>query len=229
MGKKPKPKANLKSTENAAFLIDNILRFGRGSGINKIAAIHGAIQGAPMEARWELLQLAANSFGVVESADKLPVPSVISDGERDELKIKYGKTVDAMLDALVQANPSETEFYRGVHGVIDNPFFATSDARIFALYYILIDSRVPYFQLPQGLRMADDEFEDRLRKLLPLRMRLNFVLARNFDQRTEEADILIKLLLQEEEDRNRVVLLATILHTLRKEAGGRRAIDRLLL
>ena len=202
--------------DHAALRIDNILRLASGSVINKVAALYAIIMNVPESIRPALLRMTAENFGLTDSAEKRAVPDKISDGERDALKGAYGKTVDAMLDALVHSNPSVEGFYGGLYSLIQNPFFHKEHAKIFALYYVLIDKRIPYYQLPEGLRMSDEEFQDRLRRNRGLRMQLAFVLACKYEQRTEEADIILKLLSQADE-RDRVVLLVSVLHTVRRD------------
>lgn len=59
-----------------------------------------------------------------------------------------GAHVDATLAVLVSRNPAEPDFYERLWLYLNSGFpFSSDTERHFALWWILVDSRIPYFQL----------------------------------------------------------------------------------
>jgi hypothetical protein len=210
------PNANPVLHIDHSLLIDNIFRLAKGSSINRVAELYRIIMKAPETIRPELIKEVSEKYGNIESSEKRPVPEIISEAEKTALKARYGGTVNAMLDALIKSNLPQDAFYSGIYSLIQNPFYKTDQARIFSLYYILIDKRIPYFQLPEGLRMSDEEYKNRLQRNETIVKRLKFILSCQFQQRTEEADLVLKAIDQAKNE-DRVVILAQLLSDLRRE------------
>jgi len=80
-----------------------------------------------------------------------------------------------------------------LHGLIHNPVFQTDYERAFALYWILIDKRTPYFRLSEGLKMTQEDWDAIGKTLVTEQARVRFILSsiERFDQRSEEADLLL--------------------------------------
>lgn len=125
-----------------------------------------------------------------------------------------------MLELLLKANPEEPDFYRDLYELTRNPIFSTFEAKSFALHWILIDKRIPYFKLPQGLRMTNDDW-DRLREKLHLECALiRFILNAELQQNSERADLLLQVL-DRHEGLERIRLLGIVIWELEGEERRR--------
>ena len=83
--------------------------------------------------------------------------------------------------------------------------------KAFALYYIWIDVRIPYFELPPGLKMENEVYQDMLDKLKPMIRKARFILFTPTDQKTERASRILKVLDELEDESEKAVLMAQVL------------------
>jgi hypothetical protein len=216
----PEPSAAVEEAVDAEALVrelDTTLALVDADKINLAYAIYVIIERARPDDRPSLLRHAAHNWDSVQSSGEYKPKPVISADELDELKSTYGKVVDGLLDMQFTRKPPEDEFYKELDALIHNPVFRTDQSRAFALYWTLIDNRTPYFQIEQGLRLSDDDFIALGRKLRTETARVRFILASKFDQRSEEADVLLREL-DALEGPERVRVMAYILHNLRQRA-----------
>lgn len=180
----------------------------------------------------ELFIYACNSFGIIPSDGSFsPSNSGISQNEIDELKDTYGETVDALLDAFLQraikANMPANDFYTNVWNlIIQNPIFPTDKEKVFALYYVLIDSRIPYYPINPGLEMNNVEYRAIVEKCKDDLNKVRFVLAVDFSQKTMEASNLLDILLAQSDYKVQTVIMSRIITELRDK--NKKLLDTLL-
>jgi hypothetical protein len=205
-----------KSVKLAEQKIFDTLRLSRGTPINIVYATYTIIMETDAIHRARLLRIVAEKFdeSLRNSSEEVSVPDVISNPKA--LEDKYGDIVDSMFKTLVEANHDEQQFYERLWSIIDNPFFPDPEARVFALYYVLIDKRIPYFKLEvdTSTRMSDDEFGQRLRKLRPTTNKIRFIISCTFKQKTEQADLVLREIMTLE-DVDRIVATAYLISQLR--------------
>lgn len=197
-----------------------ILTTGKANKINLCAAILQVLDDADEAERTNMLRFVSEHMERLESNDQVPFEAPpISDAEKESLRKKYGKLSDEMLNSLIAENPPESEFYKRLWSIINNPFFSEPNARAFVLYNVLMDSQIPYFCIDEGLRMANDDFKSLLNSLSEETARARFILKRHFDQKTQQASNLLKLLDQLEGNK-RAVLMAYVLARAGNNQGG---------
>ena len=173
------------------------------------------------EDRIELLSYACSNFGIAASDGSFsPCGSGISQSEVSDLRDEYGQTVDTLLDALLQkaikANMPADEFYENVWKlIIQNPIFSTENEKAFALYYILIDARIPYYPINPGMEMNNSEFKTLIEECEETIQKARFVLAVDFPQKTMEASNLVDILLSQDDYKKQVVIMSRIVLELR--------------
>lgn len=148
------------------------------------------------------------------SASKCPEIEV-SSAELSDLKHDLGKIVDTMFELYLKKNLDPKVFYEKISDNIwESPLFDSEKTRAFALYYLWIDARIPYYQLDSGMLMGDEEFR-RLTEILQRKIsKARFILITNYlTQRTQRASELLKILdeVGAEDEERRVVLLAHII------------------
>jgi hypothetical protein len=190
--------------------ISRLLSFGNGTKINLAYTFYEIIKKAPEEDRIWLVQFLAESWDYAESSKEVNIDSVISEEEKEQLTNKYGKIVNAMFTALIAENKEQNIFYKDLWELINNPFFADDKAKAFALYYILIDRKIPYFQTVSGLKMSNEDFKLILQKLRNSRAKIRFIMSKDYDQRTEQADLIMKTI-REHTDSEQAVLMSVII------------------
>lgn len=178
------------------------------------------------EDRIELLSYACNHFSIADSDGSFtPCGSGISQNEIEGLKDEYGQTVDALLDAILQkaikANLSAELFYENIWNlIIQNPIFSLESEKVFALYYILIDARIPYYPINLGMEMTNSEFRNLIEECKETIQKAKFVLAVDFPQKTMEASNLVDIILSQDDYKKRVVIMSKIVSELRNGNRG---------
>jgi hypothetical protein len=203
--------ASQMSMEDAAAGIRNLVERARGHNINVVCQIYRVISAASEVDRPRLLRAAAEQFGVAESSEEEDVPLLIHPSQLPDFAAKYGDVADAMLEGLIRQNPDEDSFYGQLWAVVNNSFFPDDNAKGFALLHILIDSKIPYFKVENGLRMTDDEFHARFANLQESVAKLRFLMAREFDQKTEKASLILRHIEGHTDAVDRAVLIAAVL------------------
>lgn len=160
----------------------------------------------------ELLRFFYENSEMLDSSEAVRAESVISDEERRTLEEDYGKLINSTLEAIIRKKLTVDEFYRTLWKTIDeNPIFEDEKTKAFAVYFIWIDARVPYYQLEPGMKMSNDDFFEIIRKKLDDIKKIRFILTAPMEQRTERASILLKLLNDCNDEKEKTVLMAQIL------------------
>lgn len=209
--------SNLNNIDQLHKEIDTILNLTKGTTINICYAIYKIIEKALPEDKPELLRYVAEIFGTTDSSDEIIIEDYISEYERNQLTERYGKLVDELLAILLKDNQKEEDFYISVMDMIHNPLFMTEKAKSFVLYYVLIDKRIPYFRLEQGLKLSNEDFKTYNARLRMQRAKIRFILATDFHQKSEEADLLLKEI-DKTQGTERILLMVHILWRLREDA-----------
>lgn len=173
------------------------------------------------EDRIELLTYACNNFGIRDSDGSFTPPSRgVSENELSQLRETYGRTIDTMLDSLIQrginTNMTAEVFYENIWNlIIQNTIFSTESEKIFALYYILIDIKIPYYSINSGLKMSNSEFRTVINECEGDIRKTRFILAVEFSQKTMEASNLLDIILSQSDYKKQTVIMAKIISELR--------------
>lgn len=160
-----------------------------------------------------LLRFFYENSDNIKSSEEKVATTEISEEIYKKLHKQYAEVVDALFEQILSKNLPEDQFYSKVWDVIDqSPSFEDEYAKAFALYYIWIDVRIPYFQLDDGLSMPDDEFRTLTESLMPSIQKARFIMCTTlFEQRTSRASVLLDLLNSIPNKKEQVVLMAHIL------------------
>lgn len=165
----------------------------------------------------------------VKSEGGTQIKEIFTDEEKFHFVLSYGKLIDGALDVLLQKNCSCTEFYAELWDFIEhNTILTEKKQKAFALYYIWIDARIPYYQLDAGIRMDNTVYKETIEKLKPMIKKARFILYTPTAQRTERASRLLKLLEGVENEDEKAVLMAQILAMIevRNEGAAERRRSR---
>ena len=173
-----------------------------------------------MKNQAEVIQQICELFDDTESDASIELQDYISDKELEELRINDGELVNQILESNLKKayliESCEEEFYMFLWSEMVHTFSELKD-RAFALYYIIIDRRIPYFSVRKGLKMSEEDFREYRRQNKNSIAKTKFVLYNTYSQKTEEASILLDEITGRKSYEERVVLLVSILDTLRQE------------
>lgn len=133
--------------------------------------------------------------------------------KEDELLRKYSKCgFFEKVDELFSQNTEVEEFYSNLWKLIKSyPDIASKKERVFMTFSVWQNPRIPYFQLPQGMKMSNDEFREIWDDIQETLTQARFVIFSRFEQRSEEASVLLDLLNQCNTKKKKAVLLAVII------------------
>lgn len=161
----------------------------------------------------EALQWFFENSEEIESSNSKAANSYISETTAKKLHKQYAELVDALFEQILSKNLPVELFYQKIWEIIaTSPCFDDDDARAFALYYIWIDARIPYFQLEDGLLMSNKEFQECSELLHTTIQKARFILRTNFfEQRTSRASVLLSLIEELKTEQEKAVLMAHIL------------------
>lgn len=196
---------------NARDRIMESLRTLRGEEINICGEIYQILV-ENCEQSAELLQFFCENAEGVTSSEETDAHQEFTEGETLDYIKRYGKIVDGILENLLQQKLPKTAFYTKLWEKITlTELFEDEKAQIFALYYIWIDRRIPYFELPESICLKKEEYRQITEKLRGKIQEARFILASDFKQWTEVSYLLIKLLNTVEDETEKAVLLSCIM------------------
>lgn len=148
----------------------------------------------------------------IQTAKEEPAEEVYSAADKYQLSSAYGKMIDGALEALLRRNLPCRDFYAELWNFVEHSTILTEKKqKAFALYYIWIDVRTPYFELQPGLKMDNEMYQEIVKKLKPLLRKARFILFTPMEQKTERTSRILQLLDELEDDKERAVLMAQIL------------------
>lgn len=211
--------------ENNQYFEELKNRLGSYSGDNFdiCADLMNYINSAPDEIQADLFVVACQKFGVTDSDKSYDVASsAITKTRRNELEEIYEDVVNKLfatcLKRAIQNQSEDVAFYKDIWGnIINNPIFAEPEEKLFAAYFILIDRRLPYFTISKGLSMENAEFQSILAECSEEIKKIKFILAIDFDQKTQEASNLLDIILNQSTYEKQVVLLSRVVSEMRRE------------
>ena len=154
----------------------------------------------------------------IESNKSIPVKVYYSEDHYRQCFDDIRPVIDRLLSNLVEKNyPSET-FYNNLWDSINNDVLFDSDLeKICAVLFILLSSKIPYFQMEEALRMSDDEYWNVSRDVDEQYKKAVFALNRGYDQRTEVASQIVRFFKEIEGETQQVVYIAKLIGYFRFE------------
>lgn len=194
----------------------------KGELIDLCLYIYNSIKEEPYDQQSECFQVLCEEYGSIKSNETVILEKTIQKTELDILTDQYGEYVNQVLNSLLKKSYNEgsssRQFYNNLWIAIMNGGIITKDKEYaFAIYYIIIDRKIPYFVLGQGLRMDDQTFENYMIKNRDVIARLRFILNLSFAQKTEEASLIVQELIKLETYEEQVIAMVAILSSLREE------------
>lgn len=142
----------------------------------------------------EVFSYICEYYGTIETEEKIAVDRAPYRAEKDVLKSSYGQIVDSLLIKFLKSNCNEKEFYESLWKVISSSLlFEDEKSKVFALYYIIIDARIPYFSLDfeNKYSISNEKYKELRKKYVREIKKTRFILKTEFSQKTERASMLL--------------------------------------
>lgn len=146
------------------------------------------------EVQVEAFRYACEIYGTIESDEKYVLDQAPYKNEKDELKTNYGEIVNSLMATYFKKNCPEEEFYSTVWKIINESLiFVDEKSKVFAIYYILIDARIPYFMLEHNnmYSLSNDKYTKLRLKYIKNIQKIRFIIKTDFSQKTEKASSLL--------------------------------------
>lgn len=212
---------SLLNLEDARKGIDEILKTMTGDKINICYQIYQEIiqhQGNEPE----LLCYFFENSEQIESDGSNWAENIIENEKKYEYIDEYGQVIDGILECLLKKNYQKEVFYKKLwEAISENPLLDSINIQVFAIYYIWIDVRIPYFELDPGIKMSGDEYREIRRKIIKKIQKARFILSVPVEQKTERASRLAALVDSLESEKERAVLMAQILLLWEQKKNGK--------
>lgn len=198
--------------------MNKILSTTDNDGINVCYIVFNLICQSDKTDQPILFEYFCNIYGTIDSNEEKPVPKEITSQELVILKNHLKDFVNGKLQSTINRDLEETLFYKNIWDFItDTINFSNNKEMAFALYWIVIDRKIPYFRLSGTLRMSNEEFSSAQDKLIRSIQKIRYILASDFDQKTEKAyHLLQELDLYNESPNHKAVLMARIISEFEK-------------
>lgn len=181
--------------ENALNKIKNILLSANNDSFDIAYNIYNIIFSEEQKNyQFELFEFVCKNFGMEESDESIEIEHAPYKSQQEILKEKYGAILNSILEACLKENLDEKEFYKKLwRSITESYFFENDAAKVFALYYTIIDKRIPYFQLDDKCKYSlSNEKYKKLRDRYKMEIsKTRFILLADFSQRTERASTLL--------------------------------------
>ena len=169
-----------------------------------------------MEAVYDFLEsaeepgLALQIFS--ENMEKGKLSYALKEEEEQELQNNYAKMIDGMADALMKRHLEGAEFYKELWEkvIVANPMLDKKKEKEYALYRISKNPRIPYYNLPEGMKMSNEQFDGYLKSLNGSINQVKFIMRSPFQQKTERMSLINEILKSAQNDEQRAVLLAVV-------------------
>ena len=173
--------------------IRDFLSTANGTAFNICYNIYNIILKADEVQRPQLFELAINLYEDIDSNETVDISISPYESQRKELKEEYGNIVNSFIEFFTNQKSSAEIFYLNLWKSIQNEIFFPSEAsKIFAFYYVIIDKRVPYFELDFGYDMSNQTFKTLRKKYVSKLKKVRYILNADFDQKTQEASLLLQ-------------------------------------
>lgn len=182
--------------ENIKKRIDMVINNGDGESFDEAYHFLKLIYSEEIEIdkQIDLFQYVCENFGLNESDEGYHIEPAPYKSEKDELKQQYGQIVNSILISCLKDNLEKKEFYTKLwRSIVESFMFNDEKSKVFALYYIIIDKRIPYFQLDNECKysLANDKYKNMRNKYKQDILKIRFILGTEFEQKTEKASILL--------------------------------------
>ena len=146
----------------------------------------------------------------IEGEEIIGIPESFTSEEIETLTKNCEPMLDGILRKLIAERLPKKDFYAKLweKAIIENIFLVEEKEKIFALYYFWKDERTPYFDVSYGLEMSNEEFVEIRKNKEELLKKVNFVLNIDYLQKTQRSSLLLEIIDECEDEKEKAVVLA---------------------
>lgn len=146
-----------------------------------------------------------------QSDGKIPVIERYTQEQKEDFIKRKGSLVDGIFDAILQENYDEAVFYQTLWDKISQEtLLPGADEKIFALYYIWIDNRVPYFKLDEKKALSKTDAQALIGKLIVELKKARFILCSKSIDNLTKASYLVDMMNRMESENDQAVFMASV-------------------
>lgn len=174
--------------------IRDFLQTVGGEPFDKCDVLFKMISAVDPDQQSVLFQYVCEIYGAIKPSEKKTVPTSEYSAQKERLEEQYGDIVNSIIKTYSQQNNDEQVFYQAVWTLIsESILFDTNAKKVFALYYVLIDKRIPYFKIDDSIlySMSNDRFTELLQQSAREGQRIRYILKSDFSQKTQKASVLL--------------------------------------
>lgn len=166
----------------------------------------------------EVLQFVAEKWMRVKQIQQLPVPEIVTRNEYKKYEKIYGEMINSILQTYlmlgIENNWGKQIFYSALWKEISQNMICDDEKKkTFFLYYVLIDERIPYYQLEKGIKLNRISIMNSIETLQKSEYMEKFQLIDLMEWETpvEKASCLMKLFSSLKNEAEKIVFMAMIL------------------
>lgn len=174
--------------------IDKVLRGGKGESFDICDYLYQGLNALSPADQPVAFQYICEQFGTVESSDSFGISPSKYRNKENLLRNQLGHLVNSLIELYIKRNVEENEFYISLwNNIMTSGLFLQEEEKIFALYYVIIDKRIPYFHLdPASLySLSNERFQQITNENITSIQKIRFILKASFSQKTERASVLL--------------------------------------
>lgn len=175
--------------------IRNILLFGKGDSFDDAYNMYNIIcKESDLDEQVSLFKYICENYGLEESNESFEVEHAPYKNMKEDLKEQYGAILNSVLKSYLKENLEEIDFYTKLWRTITESYpFDSDSAKVFAVYYTIIDKRIPYFKLDEGCKyqLSNEKYRKLRDKYKKEILKTRFILSTELSQRTEKASLLL--------------------------------------
>ncbi|MCM1120989.1 MAG: hypothetical protein NC416_00245 [Eubacterium sp.] len=197
--------------------IRDVLGKIKGDKIDVAALIYDRIQKEADQAA--AFQYFLENADEIVSTEEKGIKRFFTAEEVQELQRKCATLIVGIMDKLLLENIPVQEFYRRLwaEGICKNTLLQDEKEKIYALYRIWQDRRIPYYQLDHGMEMSNEEFKEYCEKNKQLIKKAFFIINSSiFSQRSQQGDLLIRVLDECKTNADKVIVMTQILSSVER-------------
>lgn len=156
-----------------------------------------------------------------KSDKTLKLEAVYSAEEYESMSKETQSMISKIVSNLVAKNVEEETFYQDLWTAIKQDIFFSSERdKIGAIVSLYFNKMIPYYKLPEGLKMDDVEFREISESSIDLIKKFVFAINGGYNQKTEVASLLLHDLTEISDEKQKVVLIANILGCYERKVIG---------
>lgn len=176
----------------------------------------------PLEEQAFYVKTLCQNYGYISSDKSYEISPKATKEDISILRDNYGKYINETIAATLKKgyynNWGTDEFYNALwKSMCSNEIITTTIERTFALYYIAIDRRVPYFRLDMGVEMDNETFKQLLKDNDEAIKKIRFIMFSDFNQKTEKASLLIDEILDADAAEDQIIRMVSIIEAFKEE------------